>query len=356
MSLFKEMLGSGETLFKNEDALDLDFIPKLLPYREMQQHHIANCIKPLMQARNGRNLFIVGAPGIGKTAAIKWVLRDLEETSDEVIPLYINCWQKNTTYKIMMDLCAQLDYRFTQNKNTEDLFEVIKGIVNKKAVVFVFDEVDKVEDNDFLYAILNDVLRKTIILITNYKEWLQNLEDRVRSRLLSETLEFKPYSGEETKEILKQRVGYAFVPGAWDSNAFETILSSAAESKDIRTGLFLLREAGLCAEEKSSKRILLEHANSAIEKLSTFSKKSDDSLGDDSKSILRVINENSGKKIGELFELYKVIAPDVNYKTFQRRIEKLALGGFVNAEKVVGGKDGNTTIVSATNAKKLSDF
>ncbi len=356
MSLFKDMLGSGETLFKNEDALDLDFVPKLLPFREMQQHHIANCIKPLMQERNGRNLFIVGAPGIGKTAAIKWVLRDLEETSDAVIPLYINCWQKNTTYKIMMDLCAQLDYRFTQNKNTEDLFEVVKGIVNKKAVVFVFDEVDKVEDNDFLYAILNDVLRKTIILITNYKEWLQNLEDRVRSRLLSETLEFKPYSGEETKEILKQRVGYAFVPGAWDSNAFETILSAASESKDVRTGLFLLREAGLCAEEKSSKRILLEHANSAIKKLDTFSKKIDDGLDDESKGILKVINENSGKKIGELFELYKNIDPAINYKTFQRRIEKLALGGFVNAEKVIGGKDGNTTIVSSTNAKKLTDF
>jgi len=356
MTLFNDMLGSGETLFKNEDALDLDFVPKLLPYREMQQHHIANCIKPLMQDRNGRNLFIVGAPGIGKTAAVRWVLRDLEETSDAVIPLYINCWQKNTTYKIMMALCEQLDYRFTQNKNTEELFDVFKGIVNKKTAAFVFDEVDKVEDTDFLYAILNDVLRKTVILITNYKEWLQNLEERVRSRLLSETLEFKPYSGEETKEILKQRVGYAFVPGAWDASAFDSITTKAAELKDVRTGLFLLRESGLCAEEKNSKRILPEHAQTAIEKLNSFTKKNASELSDDTKDILKLINDNSGKKIGDLFELYKKIDPSVNYKTFQRRIEKLNLGGFVNTEKIVGGKEGNTTIVSATNSKKLSDF
>lgn len=356
MALFKEMLSSGESLFKNEDALDLDFVPKLLPYRETQQHHVANCIKPLMQDRNGRNLFICGAPGIGKTAAIRWVLRDLDETTDEVIPIYVNCWQKNTTYKIMMELCSQLDYRFTQNKNTEELFVVIKNIVNKKSVVFVFDEVDKVEEADFLYAILNDVLKKTVILITNYKSWLDTVEDRVKSRLMTEILEFKPYSGDETKEILKQRVGYAFVPGAWDSDAFSLILSKAAEVRDIRTGLFLLREAGLCAEEKSAKRISVEHAGSAITKVSEFTERDKDGLSDDTKGILSLVNQHSGKKIGDLFDLYKNVDASINYKTFQRRIEKLTLSGFVNTEKIVGGKDGKTTIVSAINAKKLTEF
>ncbi|MBI4141729.1 AAA family ATPase [Candidatus Woesearchaeota archaeon] len=353
MALFNELLGAGESLFKNEDALDLDFVPKLLPYREKQQHHVANCIKPLMQGRNGRNLFIFGAPGIGKTAAIKWVLRDLEETTDEVVPLYINCWQKNTTYKIMMDLCAQLDYKFLQNKNTEELFEVIKNIVNKKTVVFVFDEVDKVEEADFLYAILNDVLRKTVILITNYKSWIDNIEERVKSRLMAEILEFKQYSGEETKEILKQRVGYAFVPGAWDSSAFSLILSKAAESRDVRTGLFLLREAGLCAEENSAKRISVEHANIAVKKVCEFTQHEIDNLSGDAKDILSLVSKHSGKKIGDLFELYKKNDSSMNYKTFQRRIEKLTIGGFVNTEKIVGGKEGKTTIVSTVDAKKL---
>ena len=47
--------------------------------KEQQQKHIARCIAPLLQGRQGENLFIHGAPGIGKTAALKWVLRDLEE-------------------------------------------------------------------------------------------------------------------------------------------------------------------------------------------------------------------------------------------------------------------------------------
>ncbi|MDO8661178.1 MAG: hypothetical protein Q7K43_04770, partial [Candidatus Woesearchaeota archaeon] len=74
MGLFDNVLAAGESIFKNEEALEPDFVPKLLPYRDQQQHALASCIKPLLQDRNGRNAFVFGAPGIGKTAAVKWVL------------------------------------------------------------------------------------------------------------------------------------------------------------------------------------------------------------------------------------------------------------------------------------------
>ena len=70
MGLFDAMLGADETLFKNEIALSFDYIPKILPYREEKQKAIAACIKPLLQQRNGRNAFVFGTPGIGKTQII----------------------------------------------------------------------------------------------------------------------------------------------------------------------------------------------------------------------------------------------------------------------------------------------
>ena len=149
MGLFDNVLGSGESLFKNEDALEPDFVPKLLPYREQQQRALASCITPLMQDRNGRNAFVFGPPGIGKTAAVKWVLRDLNEETEAVKTLYVNCWQKNTTFQIYVDLCHQLDYMFTQNKRAEELLEVLKTILNTRSCVLVFDEVDKAEDFEF---------------------------------------------------------------------------------------------------------------------------------------------------------------------------------------------------------------
>src|SRR3989344_4100839 len=143
MALFKDMLKSNEELINDEYPLDFEYLPKPLLYRETEQRKVAGCIRPLLEGRNGRNVFIHGPPGVGKTAAIRHVLNELEDETDEVIPIYINCWQRNTSFKIIVEICEQLGYKLTHNKRTEELLEVIKTIANKRAVVFAFDEVDK---------------------------------------------------------------------------------------------------------------------------------------------------------------------------------------------------------------------
>ena len=69
MSMFKEMLRSGETLFRDTIALDYDYQPKVLKFREAEQQRFAIAIRPLLQNHNGRHLFVYGAPGIGSTPA-----------------------------------------------------------------------------------------------------------------------------------------------------------------------------------------------------------------------------------------------------------------------------------------------
>jgi len=352
MALFKDMLSSDESLFKNELALDYSFLPKILPHREQQQRYIATCIKPLINEKNGKNLFIYGAPGIGKTAAMRFVLNELEEETEDVIPIYINCWQKNTTFKIVVDMCEQLGYKLTHNKRTEELFQVVKNILNKKAAVFAFDEVDKLEEIDFLYSILEDIYKKSI-----YKGWLEDLDDRVKSRALPEILEFKPYNLEETRDVLKQRVQYAFVPNVWNDDAFELIVKKTFEVEDIRIGLHLMRESGNIAEEKSSRKITLEHAKEAITKIDQFTIKKSSDLTDDEQKILDMIKKNSDKKIGDLYNIYKEQSGNLVYKSFQRKIEKLEKNKFVSVKKTSGGPDGNTSIVKYANiTKKLTEF
>lgn len=357
MALFKDILHSDESLFKNELALDYSFLPKILPHREQQQRYIATTIKPLLTGKNGKNLFIYGAPGIGKTAAMRFVLNEVEEETDEVVPVYINCWQRNTTFKIVAEICDQLGYRLTHNKRTEELFAVVKNMLNKKAAVFAFDEVDKLEEIDFLYDILEEIYKKSILLVTNDKAWLDDLDDRVKSRLLPETLEFKPYNLEETKDVLKQRVQYAFVPNVWDDDAFELIVKKTAEAQDIRLGLHLMREAGNIAEDKSSRKINLEHCDEAIKKINQFTIKKSTDLTEDEQAILNIIKKNSDKKIGDLYNIYKERSGNLVYKSFQRKIEKLEKNKFISVKKTSGGADGNTSIVKyATETKKLTEF
>jgi len=357
MALFKDILHSDESLFKNELALDYSFLPKILPHREQQQRYIATCVKPLMDGKNGKNLFIYGAPGIGKTAAMRFVLNELEEETEDVVPIYINCWQKNTTFKIIVGICEQLGYKLTHNKRTEELFEIVKNMLNKKSAVFTFDEVDKLEDFDFLYSILEEIYKKSVFLVTNYSDWLEDLDDRLKSRLMAEVLEFKPYSLAETKDVLMQRAEYAFAPGVFDNGAFELIVKKTAEAEDMRVGLHLLRESGNIAENKASRKITLEHAKEAVAKIGQFTIKSSADLTDDERSILDIVKKHSEKKIGELYTTYKEQGGELVYKSFQRKIEKLEKNKFVSVKKTAGGPDGNTSIVKyATETKKLTEF
>ncbi|MBR9675708.1 AAA family ATPase [Candidatus Woesearchaeota archaeon] len=356
MGVFDDFLKQGESLFLDSVALDYDFIPKLVPYRETQQAFIANTMKPLFSNRNGKNILVHGPPGVGKTVATRHLLKELEEKTDEISPFYINCWQKNTTFKVLMEVCDQLGYKFTHNKKTDDLFKIVEEYINKQSAVFVFDEVDKLEDSDFLYMLLEKIYRKTIILITNYKEWIVNLDERIKSRLIPETLEFKAYNANEIKGILKQRLAYALVEGVLGDDAFDVISSKTVETGDIRRGLYMIKEAANIAEDKSSKKIVKEHAEQAIKKLQEFTIKKTEDLETEERVILSIVKKNPGKKIGDLFEVYQENGGAGVYKTFQRRIKKLATNKFLNVKKVTGGPDGSTTIVYPPQSTKLTDY
>ncbi len=351
MGLFDNILHEGESLIRDEYALDYEFLPKRLPFRDREQESVARAIAPLLQGRNGRNIFLHGPPGIGKTAAVKHVLRELGDEHDEAEIMYINCWQADTSYKVYLELCDELGFKFTQNKNTTELLKVVASIVNKKAGVLVFDEIDKAAEFDFLYSLIQELLRKSIILITNYKSWLAELDERIKSRLTPELLTFTPYTASQTQEILRQRRDYAFVPGVWDEEAFMLVAQRAAAAGDIRLGLFLMREAAAKAEAAASKKILPAHVTEALSSLDEFTIKSSQDLSEDEQAIYALVKEHSGKKIGELYNLYKKAGGKVSYKTFQRKIAALDEGNFVTLERKTG-EGGNTTLVH----RKLNEF
>jgi len=358
MGAFSDMLKSGESLIKNEIALDYSYIPKIVPYRENHMKKIATAIRPLFQKMSGRNMFVYGPPGVGKTVAVKHLLQELEEESEYIVPFHINCWQKNTSFKILIEMCNIIGYKFIQNKRTEELFAIVKQYVNKseRSAVFVFDEIDKIEDLDFVYNILEDIFRKSVIFITNYKEYVTELDERIKSRLTAEMLEFEAYNLSETRGILKQRMEYAFVPGVWEDDAFESIVQKTANMSDIRSGLYLMKEAALVAEERSSKKITAADVNAAMKKLDDFSIKKTEELDEEVQNILDILKENSGKRIGDVYRIYQSSGGKLVYKTFQRKINKLEEDKFITTRKIEGGKEGKTTIISYGKEKKLTEF
>lgn len=357
MNLFKNLLNAGESLFRDNVILDFDFQPKILKYRENEQMRFAVAIRPLLQGYTGRNLFVFGAPGVGKTTACRHVLKELEEETDKIIPIYTNCWKENTTYKIFLKICEDFGFKFLQPKKTNELFSLIKGRLNKSdtSVVFVFDEIDKLEDFDFLYTILEDIYRKSLFLITNDKERYDELDKRIRSRLGAEFLFFRPYSKEEIKGILEQRKEYAFLPDIWNTEAFERIIEKTAKSGDLRIGLYLMREAGNLAEEKSLRLISQPQVEEAVRKAEEFQIKEKSCLDEELILILDLIKENNESKIGDLYQKYSQKGGQLSYKSFTRKIDRLEEGKFI-ITKQDRSSGGVTTIINYGTEKKLTDF
>ncbi len=360
MGVFKDMLKSDETLFRNSVALDYDYVPKLVPYREKEQFRMAACIKPLLNNMNGRNLLLTGRPGVGKTVACRHVLEELEQETEEVANIYINCWHHNTTYKVILEICNIISYKFIQNRKAEELFDEIKKILNRRAAVFVFDEIDKAQDFDFLYWLLEGIHKKSIFLITNYKSWVVELDERIKSRLLAEITEFLPYSLKETEGILKERLNSAFYPNIFEEDAFKLVVNKAFEMQDIRSGLYLLKESANVAEEASSKKVTAAHAEKALLKLDEFTKHKKSDLDEECQEIYEFIKINSGKKLGDVFKVFQDKGSLLNYKAFYRKIKKIEDLGLIELEKTIGGAAGTSSVVyipgEKPKEKTLSDF
>lgn len=259
------------SLLINPAILEQTFLPRLLPYREEQHKYLAECIKPLFERRNGTNLIITGTPGIGKTACVKFVFRMLVEETDNIMPIYVNCWKRDTSPKIINEIARKMDLKLIDKMSSDEIFDrLIEKFSKYDGVVFAFDELDKVKDFDFLYRILEDVPYKTIFLITNISEIVVKMDRRLMSRLLLEKVNFKPYKFEETRGILYERQKAAFSPSAWDYDAFEMIIRQTYNVKDIRTGLFLMKSCGEIATKRDAPKIAVDDVNKALEKLKDF--------------------------------------------------------------------------------------
>lgn len=357
VALFEHLLRADESLFINPIALDYDFQPKLILFREEKQHQIARCIAPLLQERNGTNILLIGRPGVGKTVCAKHVLKELEEEhSEQVQQLYINCWKLDSAFKIAVNLCEQVGYTWTHNKRVDELVSTFVKIANKKGVVLVLDEADKLEDESILYTLLEDLYKKVILIITNDQDYLLSIDQRVKSRLMPEVIQFEPYTRAQTEGILQQRKEYAFVQGVWQPEAFERVVEVTYEIADIRTGLFLLRQSAEIAEAKSSRKISEEYAEAALAKLDHFKKRPDEALNDEQKVITDLIQEQSGKTSKEIFRIYEDKGGQKSYRTFQRYLKELQGTGLIALREENRGFEGRTTIVEYRTIKKLDEF
>ncbi len=334
--LFSNILMDDETIFLDESVLDYNFVPFKMPERDNEIKVIADYVKPLFQNRRGSNIFIHGMPGLGKTASVRFVFDELRKTGDVVLPIYVNCWENQTTHTIALDIARKVGMLYPPKGVPTD--EILSNAFSKlrgKGVVVCLDEVDKVKDVNIIYSLLN-LDSVSIILITNNPKYKMYLEPRLISRLNLNNLEFKPYTTREMKDILSRRAKQAFRPGVVGSDVIHEI--SVNSSTDVRKAITILLEAGRLAERDASRRITVKHVSEVISNI-------DDSpteLNKHEEQILRIIKDNPKIISGKAYELYKGLHGELSIRSFRRYINRLKKQGLIKTTETGEGFQGRS--------------
>lgn len=308
-------------IIKNEEILDPNWVPSKILHREREIREIMESIKLLISGRRAVNLFIFGRTGVGKTACVKYVLQELERTSD-LTTVYVNCWENPKQHSIFLEIAKKIGKIFpSKGVRSDDIQEIILNSLIERKSVLVFDEVDKSERLDFLYPIAQNLMKNScVILITNLKEFILSLDERISSRLMLQNLEFKDYSYEELQDILRERVRLALVPNSITEKAFERVVLEAFKAMDVRVGLFLLLNSARIAEYELSNQINEEHVIKAFEKMSI---RKEPKLSEQENLLYSIIKEKKEINSKELYEIFISRGGSVGDRSFRNYLRKL---------------------------------
>jgi cell division control protein 6 len=367
-------------IFQNREVLRHNYSPRELPHRTEQIDAIAVILAPALQGATPSNILIYGKTGTGKTATVRYVGTELENESSDYSRcrlVHLNCETIDTQYRVLAQIAnhvSEHDLKASDKvKNTipatgwhtDQVYSELKNVLEQAGglQVIVLDEIDKLvkkSGDDTLYNLtrINSDLqnaRVCIIGISNDLTFKDFLDPRVLSSLSEEEIVFPPYDAVQLRDILHQRAGMAFLPGALGEEVIVLCAALAAqEHGDARRALTLLRVSGELAERESSTQVLEEHVRRAQESIETdTTSECIQTLPTQSKMVLcsMLLVVTTGQKVftsGAVISIYRELAAEMEIDPLTHRrvsdlINELNMLGIVTTRVVSHGRHGRTT-------------
>lgn len=357
-NIFERKVLRAESIFKDEQVFYPNYFPEEIKSRDKEIQEISYSLKPITENKRARNLIIHGPPGTGKTLTSNYVLRQLTEYTNKAKYIYINAIEDNTRFavysKILMSLYSVPIPR--RGLGIDELLNRLKEELKKTSVypILIIDEADKLykeEISEILYDLSRiEVNHKyfTLILVTNYKDFLGTLDSRTQSTLFLNDLEFKKYSPQELKEILVERVEYGLIKNSISPDLIGYITGHAAKNGgDARVAIDLLYKSAKQAEKRGELTIskdIIEDSARLIDSVKLLEKLN--YIDSNQKEILSAI-PNEGIDSGKLYELF-----EKSDRTIRRHLEVLENAGLIKITEATKNK-GKTRIIELTFNKEL---
>lgn len=261
-------------IFANRGIISPHYMPQKLVGRTKEINNIEKAIAPALKGDRGRNLFIYGKTGVGKTSCVKYVLDEVKRIPNTKAQIsYVNCRVYNSRYRVFNKIISDhLPTYAKRGYGAVDLYEKVANWIEEdsKVLVVVLDEVDIVKDlDDLIYTLtrINSDIKAgglTIVGISNKISFKEALDPRSLSSLYETEMVFTSYNANELYEILFERAKSAFRAGVVSDEILRFMAASATkEGGDARFSLKVLGRAGELCEEAGMDKITMDKCQEA---------------------------------------------------------------------------------------------
>ncbi|MCL4389518.1 MAG: AAA family ATPase [Candidatus Marsarchaeota archaeon] len=273
MQTLNDLLGESK-IFLNREVLSPHYTPKKLVFREREINSIERAVAPALKGERGRNLFVYGKTGTGKTSCVNYVIEEIKNIPNTKVKIsYINCRMYNSRFKILARITADhLPTYAKRGYGAVDLYERLRSWIEEDSKIFILalDEIDMVKDlDDLVYTMtrINSDIKAggvAIIGISNKVSFKEELDPRSLSTLYETELVFPPYYATELYAIIKERAAFGFRKGVISDEILHFIAAQAAkEGGDARFSLKVLSKVGELGEERNLSTISMKEAQDA---------------------------------------------------------------------------------------------
>jgi len=352
----EDILLHDETIFREMNAFNPDYMPENYNFRDSQMEGMAMAIRPALKDGRPVNTVILGSCATGKTTAIKKVFEMVEKTSNKIFCCYVNCQLHTTRFSIFAQIHKKI-FGYAPPETGVPLSKVYEKIMQhlgneNKALLVAFDDVDYLFKENLINKIFYDILRayeefpgvKTgLFAILSEIEFRFVLDKNVNTVFIPQEIAFPPYTRSEILSILSDRAKIGFYPGVISDDILEEITDYSIDSGDLRTGIDLLRICGNIAEANASRTIEESHLEEAKSKSNSLKLiETLRSLNKSEKALLKVItNSNESLNSGPLSKLF-MEETGLSYATFGRALDKLEFLRLIDTKFTGKGVRGNS--------------
>jgi cell division control protein 6 len=266
----KNLLMWDETLFRDPEVLEIDYVPEQFEFRDEQMRELAFQIRPGLRGGRPLNTICKGLPGTGKTTSIRKLFAEIEETTKKLVPVYINCQIENTKFAIVSQIYRKLAGHLPPASGTsfKQVFDAVARILKKEEIVLLvaLDDANYLlyenEINKVLYTLLrsHEAYEGTrigvIVIISDLDvDLMQAVDARVASVFQPSEIYFPPYGSAEVHEIMKARVTQGLYPGVISDDLLDLVVEQTLQSGDLRVGIDLLKRAVLTADREALRSV-----------------------------------------------------------------------------------------------------